>query len=228
LDDDRPAVTCLHNVARGLDTGACRGVGSRKEDNDSRADPPHLLVQVLGRTRLQRLVRAGWLTPAERSAHSVLFDAKAVHRALSRMECHAVHPIRSRSPGSALLNCTTVIHGSGKDDQSSPGSMRSNWIGARSISERRVPSGREIQIGGCRFCPKSGPGCASVMVLASKDPRDTGKRKQWPRNMKWSGGLLNCTVFTLCFSRLWVPTRPKLRLHFANPSESRRSRSQRR
>ena len=39
------------------------------------------------------------------------------------------------------------------------------------------------------------------------------------------GGLPNCTGSTVCFSRLWVPTRPKLKPHSAKPSESQRSRS---
>jgi hypothetical protein len=45
-----------------------------------------VLSHVIGATRLLRLVRAGWLTPAERNAHSVLYAPNNVHRALSRAE----------------------------------------------------------------------------------------------------------------------------------------------
>jgi|ERR1700752_1603142 hypothetical protein len=37
--------------------------------------------------------------------------------------------------------------------------------------------------------------------------------------------LLTCTGFAVCFSRRWVPRKPKLRLRSAKPSESQRSRS---
>jgi hypothetical protein len=37
--------------------------------------------------------------------------------------------------------------------------------------------------------------------------------------------VLNCTGFAACFSRLWVPTRPKLAPHSAQPSIPQKSRS---
>src|SRR5208337_1626240 len=45
------------------------------------------------------------------------------------------------------------------------------------------------------------------------------------KDSKSACGVPTCTGFAACFSPLWVLTRPKLRLHFAPPSESQRSRS---
>jgi hypothetical protein len=44
------------------------------------------LAQVLGAARLMRLVRAGWLAPAQRSPSRVLFRVSDVHAALQRLE----------------------------------------------------------------------------------------------------------------------------------------------
>jgi hypothetical protein len=43
---------------------------------------------------LQRLLRAGWLKPVKRNAHLVLFAARDIHLALSRMEREACPPDR--------------------------------------------------------------------------------------------------------------------------------------
>jgi len=45
------------------------------------------------------------------------------------------------------------------------------------------------------------------------------------KDLETAGGVPNCTGSALCFLRLFVPTRPKLRLRCAKPSESQRSRS---
>ena len=41
---------------------------------------------MIGWSRLQRLLHAGWLKPVERSPSRVLFSPRDVHLALSRME----------------------------------------------------------------------------------------------------------------------------------------------
>ena len=51
------------------------------------------------------------------------------------------------------------------------------------------------------------------------------KRKQLRKDLNSVVGAPDCTDFAVCFSRLWVLTRPKLRLRSAKPSESQRSRS---
>ena len=51
------------------------------------------------------------------------------------------------------------------------------------------------------------------------------RQKQWSKDLKSAIGVPNCIGFAVCFSRLWVLTRPKLRLRSAKPSESQRSRS---
>ena len=51
------------------------------------------------------------------------------------------------------------------------------------------------------------------------------RRKHWLKDLKSAVGVPNCTGSAVCFSRLLVLTRPKLRLHFTKPSESQRSRS---
>jgi hypothetical protein len=56
----------------------------------------HRLAQVLGRSRLERLRHAGWLTPLERRSSQVLFSARDVHRALSKLEREACPPDRIR------------------------------------------------------------------------------------------------------------------------------------
>ena len=42
--------------------------------------------RIIGQSRLQRLVRAGWLKPVERNAHSILFDLHDLRAALRRLE----------------------------------------------------------------------------------------------------------------------------------------------
>jgi hypothetical protein len=44
------------------------------------------LIEVLGWARLLRLMRAGWLAPAQRTPSRVLFRASDVHAALRRLE----------------------------------------------------------------------------------------------------------------------------------------------
>ena len=51
------------------------------------------------------------------------------------------------------------------------------------------------------------------------------RQKHWSKDLKSAFGVPNCTGSAVCFSRLWVLTRPKLRLHFAKPSASQGSRS---
>jgi hypothetical protein len=46
----------------------------------------HHLAQVLGAARLLRLVRAGWLSPAQRTPSLVLYRVSDIHVALSRLE----------------------------------------------------------------------------------------------------------------------------------------------
>jgi len=56
-----------------------------------------------------------------------------------------------------------------------------------------------------------------------------GDRRQEPRaqpkGVKSVGGVPNCTGSAVCFSRLWVRKKPKLRLRSAQLSESQGSRS---
>jgi hypothetical protein len=71
-------------------TGASGGVGFQAPI-PSHIMPEALLSQhtvkrVIGQSRLQRLLRAGWLKPVERNAHSVLFSPRDIHLALSRAE----------------------------------------------------------------------------------------------------------------------------------------------
>jgi hypothetical protein len=50
--------------------------------------------RVIGQSRLQRLLHAGWLKPVKRTAHSVLFSPRDIHLALSRAEREACPPDR--------------------------------------------------------------------------------------------------------------------------------------
>ena len=52
------------------------------------------IENVLGASRLRRLLHAGWLAPVKSSAHSVLFARRDVHLALTRLERQAVPPDR--------------------------------------------------------------------------------------------------------------------------------------
>ena len=49
--------------------------------------------------------------------------------------------------------------------------------------------------------------------------------KRWLKDLSIATCFLDCTGSAVCFSRLWVPRRAKLSLHFAKLSESQRSRS---
>jgi hypothetical protein len=44
-------------------------------------------------------------------------------------------------------------------------------------------------------------------------------RMRWSKDLKIAIGVPNFTGSAACFSRRWVPRRPKLRLHFARLSE---------
>lgn len=52
----------------------------------------HLLRRVIGKARLQRLIRAGWLVPAEHTPTKVMFRPTDVHAALRRLERQACPP----------------------------------------------------------------------------------------------------------------------------------------
>src|SRR5436309_1268440 len=54
----------------------------------------HTVSRVLGASRLRRLLRAGWLTPVERNACSILFSPRDVHRALTKLEYRRCPPDR--------------------------------------------------------------------------------------------------------------------------------------
>jgi hypothetical protein len=54
----------------------------------------HTVSRVIGQSRLRRLVRAGWLKPAEHNVHSVLFSPRDVHAALTRLERQVCPPDR--------------------------------------------------------------------------------------------------------------------------------------
>jgi hypothetical protein len=46
----------------------------------------HIVRRVIGQSRLQRLIRAGWLKPIRRDDHSILYAPRDVHAALRRLE----------------------------------------------------------------------------------------------------------------------------------------------
>ena len=52
----------------------------------------HHLAEVLGEARLLRFIRAGWLTPAQRTSSRVLFRVSDVHAALRRLERGQICP----------------------------------------------------------------------------------------------------------------------------------------
>jgi hypothetical protein len=52
----------------------------------------HHLAQILGSARLQKFIRAGWLAPAQRTAHKLLFDSRDVRACLRRLERHETLP----------------------------------------------------------------------------------------------------------------------------------------
>ena len=71
----------------------------------------HRLAQVLGAARLLRFVRAGWLTPAQRTPSRVLFRVSDVHAALRRLERGEVCPPDRIE--SARTNGSAIRHGRG-------------------------------------------------------------------------------------------------------------------
>ena len=50
--------------------------------------------RIIGQSRLQRLLRAGWLAPVERNARQILFSQRDVHKALTRLERQRCPPDR--------------------------------------------------------------------------------------------------------------------------------------
>ena len=55
-----------------------------------------------------------------------------------------------------------------------------------------------------------------LRIVPPKLLRQSGRQKHWPKDLKNVIGVPNCTGYAVCFSRLWVQTRPKLRLRFAS------------
>jgi hypothetical protein len=55
--------------------------------------------------------------------------------------------------------------------------------------------------------------------------RSLAEKKDWSKDSKSDCGVPTCTGFAVCFSPLWVLTRPKLRLRSAKPSAPQGSRS---
>jgi len=71
----------------------------------------HTVIQVIGAARLLRFIRAGWLTPAQRTPSRVLFRVSDVHAALRRLENgEALPPDQIES---ARCNGSAVKHGRG-------------------------------------------------------------------------------------------------------------------
>jgi hypothetical protein len=82
----------------------------------------HRLAQVLGAARLRRLVRAGWITPVERTPSRVMFRAADVHACLRRLENGEICPADRIE--SARTNASAIRHGRGyvkKGRPQSPG-----------------------------------------------------------------------------------------------------------
>jgi hypothetical protein len=71
----------------------------------------HTVEQVLGRPRLLRFIRAGWLSPAQRTPSRVLFRVSDVHAALRRLERGEVCPPDQIE--SARINGSARRHGRG-------------------------------------------------------------------------------------------------------------------
>src|ERR1700738_506317 len=61
--------------------------------------------------------------------------------------------------------------------------------------------------------------------MPPKLSKEYGRQKVWSKDLKSAGRVPNSTGSVVCFSQLWVPTRPKLRLRSAQPSSPQRSRS---
>ena len=71
----------------------------------------HQLGLAIGTTRLQRLVRAGWLAPAQRSPTRVLYRVSDVRACLRRLEAGEVLPPDQIE--SARTNGSAIRHGRG-------------------------------------------------------------------------------------------------------------------
>jgi hypothetical protein len=84
----------IFRLVQFLDTGLQDGVGSRNAMANRDLVTQRCLRQIIGQARLKRLIRAGWLTPVERNAHSILFDPRDVHAALRRLEHQRCPPDR--------------------------------------------------------------------------------------------------------------------------------------
>src|SRR6516165_4532361 len=54
----------------------------------------HTVEQVIGKTRLRRLLRANWLKPVEGSSHPILFSSRDLRAALRRLERQDCPPDR--------------------------------------------------------------------------------------------------------------------------------------
>lgn len=83
------------------------------------------LVQVLGAARLLRFIRAGWLTPAQRTPSRVLFRVADVHAALQRLERGEVCPPDRIE--SARTNGSAIRHGRGYVKKVRPFSLPKVW-----------------------------------------------------------------------------------------------------
>jgi hypothetical protein len=71
----------------------------------------HTLRIIIGQSRLQRLVRAGWLAPVERNAHSILFNPRDVRKALSRLEHERCPPDKAEV---LRVRLSEAAHGRGR------------------------------------------------------------------------------------------------------------------
>jgi len=73
---------------------------------------------------------------------------------------------------------------------------------------------------------RSRPGPPHVYVVSRPSMEEViSERYLGDESARIAIGVPNCTVFAVCFSRPWVPTRLKLRVRSAKPLESQRSRS---
>jgi hypothetical protein len=85
----------------------------------------HTVEVVLGRPRLLRFIRAGWLAPAQRTPSRVLFRVADVHAALRRLERgEALPPDQIES---ARTNGSARRHGRGYVKKVRPISLPQVW-----------------------------------------------------------------------------------------------------
>ena len=85
----------------------------------------HTVIQVIGAARLLRFIRAGWLTPAQRTPSRVLFRVSDVHAALRRLERgEALPPDQIES---ARTNGSARRHGRGYVKKVRPLSLPQVW-----------------------------------------------------------------------------------------------------